>query len=390
MRSGSPVDPGLRESRVIGISSGVADLRRARGGLDGIGTYTEALLAHVERRGLAVKRVDTPHVSGRGLTLPWHADIRLAIPLPIALALGAVAHVRTPGCSRLERAVDLYHSTDYMVPRLRRTPVVATVYDAIPIVHPQWANQRLRGFKNWLLTQSVRNADRVIAISESGRDEVVSSYGIRAERTRVIPLGIDGEWFEPVDERAMQGTLLRRKLEPGYFLFVGTLQPRKNVEALLDAYEALPQAIRRKRQLVIVGKYGWNAETLRRRLEDARPENRCVWLDYVPREELYQLYAGAGTFVFPSLAEGFGLPILEALAKGLPIIASDLPVLRDLGAHLVAYVDARDTKALTDAMASFAQASADEAERAKRIAHAMPYTWRACAERTVAVYRELW
>ena len=75
--------------------------------------------------------------------------------------------------------------------------------------------------------------------------------------------------------------------------------------------------------------------------------------------ELYQLYAGAGTFVFPSLAEGFGLPILEALAKGLPIIASDLPVLRELGADLVAYVDARDTKALTDAMASFAQTSAD-------------------------------
>ncbi len=101
-----------------------------------------------------------------------------------------------------------------------------------------------------------------------------------------------------------------------------------------------------ERQLVIVGKYGWNAETLRRRLEDARPQNRCVWLDYVPREELYQLYAGAGTFVFPSLAEGFGLPILEALAKGLPIIASDLPVLRELGADLVAYVDARDTNAL--------------------------------------------
>jgi glycosyltransferase involved in cell wall biosynthesis len=98
----------------------------------------------------------------------------------------------------------------------------------------------------------------------------------------------------------------------------------------------------------------------------------------------------AGTFVFPSLAEGFGLPILEALAKGLPIIASDLPVLRDLGAHLAVYVDARDTKALTDAMASSAQASVDEAERAKRIAHAMPYTWRACAERTVGVYRELW
>ena len=164
----------------------------------------------------------------------------------------------------------------------------------------------------------------------------------------------------------MQSTLLRRGLEAGYFLFVGTLQPRKNVEVLLDAYEALPQTIRRRRQLVIVGKYGWNVDTLRRRLEDARSQNRCVWLDYVPREEFYHLYAGAGTFVFPSLAEGFGLPILEALARGLPIIASDLPVLRDLGAHLVTYVNARDTDALTDAMARFAQTSADEAERAKR------------------------
>ena len=389
MRVGSPGDAG-RESHVVGISSGVVDPRRTRGGLDGIGTYTEALLAHVERPGVAVKRVDTTHVSAHGLAFPRHADVPLAIPLPITIALGAFAHARTPGCRGLERAVDLYHSTDYMVPRLRRTPVVATVYDAIPIVHPQWANQRLRGFKNWLLAQSVRNADRVIAISAAGRDEVVSSYGIRAERTRVIPLGIDDAWFEPVDERAMQRTLLRRQLEPGYFLFVGTLQPRKNVEALLDAYEALPPTIRRKRQLVIIGKYGWNAEILRRRLEDARRENRCVWLDYVPRQEIYQLYAGAGTFVFPSLAEGFGLPVLEALAKGLPIIANDLPVLRDLGAHLVAYVDARDTKALTDAMASLPQMSADETGRAMRMAHAMPYTWSACAERTVAVYRELW
>ena len=389
MRSVFPGDS-HPESRIVGISSAVVDRARARGGLDGIGIYTEALLAHVERPGLTAKRVDTPHVSGCGLTLPHHDAIRLPIPLPIAIALGAVAHVRTPGCGPLERAVDLYHSTDYMVPRLRRTPVVATVYDAIPIVHPQWANQRLRAFKNWLLAQSVRNADVVIAISEAGRNEVVSHYGIRAERTRVIPLGIDGAWFDAVDERAMQSTMLRRKLERGYFLFVGTLQPRKNVEALLDAYEALPQAIRQERQLVIVGKYGWNADALRRRLEEARPQNRCVWLDYVPRDELYQLYAGAGAFVFPSLAEGFGLPLLEALAKGLPIIASDLPVLRELGGDLVAYVDARDTKALTDAMACFAQTSVDGSERAKRIAHATPYSWHACAEHTVAVYRELW
>ena len=378
------------DSHVVGISSGVVDPHRTRGGLDGIGTYTEALLTHLDRSSLKAKRVDAPHLSAHGLTLPRHADIRLAMPLSVTISLGAISRSTTPGCGRLERAVDLYHSTDYMVPRLRRTPVVATVYDAIPIAHPQWANQRLRSFKNWLLKQSVSNADRVIAISEAARDEVISNYGIRAERTRVVPLGIDDAWFDPVDERVMTNTLTRRKLERGYFLFVGTLQPRKNVEALLDAYEALPQEIRRERQLVIVGKYGWNAETLRQRLENARPLNRCMWLEYVPRDELHQLYAGAGAFVFPSLAEGFGLPILEALSKGLPIIASDLPVLRELGAHHATYVDATRREHVTAAMAAIAALGSSEADRAKRRAHARPYTWGACAERTLNVYRELW
>src|SRR6478752_3902244 len=107
MGTGNPGDSGP-EYRVVGISSGVVDPRRARGGIDGIGIYTEALLAHVERPGLAVKRVDTTHVSGRGIAFP-EADIRLAVPRSITIALGAVAHARTPGCSRLERAVDLYH-----------------------------------------------------------------------------------------------------------------------------------------------------------------------------------------------------------------------------------------------------------------------------------------
>jgi alpha-1,3-rhamnosyl/mannosyltransferase len=231
-------------------------------------------------------------------------------PLPITIALAAVAHARTPGCSRLERAVDLYHSTDYMVPRLRCTPVVATVYDAIPIVHPQWANQRLRRFKNWLLKQSVRNADRVIAISEAGRDEIVSSYGIRAERIRVIPLGIDGAWLEPVDERAMQSTLLRRKLEPGYFLFVGTLQPRKNVEALLDAYG---------RAAGNSSSGGWSSwESTGGTRKPCQPRGRA------PAESLrgsttWRAGALSSTpepdVVFPSLAEGFGLPILKRSPK---------------------------------------------------------------------------
>jgi len=121
MRSGSPVDSGLREARNIGISTGVVDPRRTRGGLDGIGTYTEALLAHVERLGLTTKRVDTPHISGRGLTLPSHADIRLAIPLPISVALGALAHRSVGKSDRKDDKQNADTDTDNADNRPRRT-----------------------------------------------------------------------------------------------------------------------------------------------------------------------------------------------------------------------------------------------------------------------------
>src|SRR5947199_1429103 len=382
--------PQAPNARIVGISAGVVDPLRTKGGLDVIGTYTEALFARVAEFGVVAKRVDSFHFDGYRLSVPRHADLRAALPMPIAVSLGALARTRTPGVRTIERAVDLYHATDYMVPRLSRTPVVATVYDAIPIARPEWANQRLRSLKNWLLGQSVGNADRVIAISEAAREEVITHYRIKFDRTRVVPLGIDESWFEPIDVETLAGTLARRKLKPGYFLSVGTLQPRKNIGMLLDAYEGLPSALRDERQLVIVGKYGWNAEELRQRLEQARPDGRCIWLRYVPREELPHIYAGAGVFVLPSLAEGFGLPMLEALASGIPAIASDLPSLNEVGDGYVLYVRPNDKSSLMEAMAGVDALSVDESHRTMRRQRAQEYTWRICAERTVGVYDELW
>lgn len=315
---------------VVGISADVALPTRSNLSVDGIGTYTNALLTTLPQLGVTTRRVYRKRRFG-DRNSESETDLSFSLPLAAAVSLGALTHTRTPGTGTVTGSVNLYHATDYIVPKLVRTPVVATVYDAIPIAHPEWANPRMRRIKNWVLTKCVASADRIIVISEAAREEVVTHYRIPQNRTRVIPLGIDDAWFHDLDAAASADILRSRSLEPGYFLFVGTLQPRKNIGMLIDAYGRLPAAVLADRQLVIIGQYGWNSNELRKRLEYERPAGRCVWLNNVSRYELRHLYARAGALVFPSLAEGFGLPMLEALASGLPIVASDLPALREVG-----------------------------------------------------------
>src|SRR5204862_844566 len=128
-------------------------------------------------------------------------------------------------------------------------------YDAIPLKHPEWANPRLRAMKNWLLRQCAQAADAVVAISNAAVADLVDHYGIPPARIRVIPLGVDPRWFDRPPAEHIATTLHTYRLTRGYWLHVGTLQPRKNLDALVTAYERLPPALQAARQLVLVGKY---------------------------------------------------------------------------------------------------------------------------------------
>lgn len=368
---------------VVGISASA--LERDQGQIDGIGVYTRGLLAHLGAHGVEPRPVYAPH-AGRGAG--GAGALRFGVPFGLALPLGTLAAIATPGSRAVEDGVDLYHATDYFVPRLRRVPAVATVYDAIPLMRPDWARGHLRDAKNWLLRRLARNAQAVIALTHAVRAELVEHLGLAEARLRVVPPGVDADCFAAADPAAVARTLRELGLAPGYFLFVGTLQPRKNVGRLLDAYARLPAPIREARQLVVVGKYGWNVRELRERLLRERAGGRCLWLDYVARERLLHLYAGARALVFPSLAEGFGLPMIEAQAAGVPVIASDLPVLREVAGVHSTFVAARDVDALAAAMARAGDSDADPAQAAACRAWAARYTWARCASDTVAVYRE--
>jgi glycosyltransferase involved in cell wall biosynthesis len=225
----------------------------------------------------------------------------------------------------------VFHATDYRVVRMD-CPVVATLHDALPIKHPEWCNPRLRGLKNWLQRKAAQKADHVIAVSQYAVEELVDCFGVDERRISVVPNGVDEEWLEAPAPGEVAATLEAWGLRPGYFLFVGTLQPRKNVERLLEAYLALPQAVRGERQLVIVGNAGARSEELLRRIAAAVQDGAGVlWLNRLTDgAQLRHVYAGAGVFLFASLYEGFGIPVLEAFASGVPVVTSNVTSLPEV------------------------------------------------------------
>jgi glycosyltransferase involved in cell wall biosynthesis len=376
------------EGPVVGISANVVDPWLTGGRVDGIGRYTLALEAGLATLGVVIRRVHAPTRARLLAGIPPPAPA-FVLPLPVGVAMGALLRIPMPGAGSVERCVNVYHATDYQVPRLAGTPVVATLYDAIPLTHPEWVNRKLRWLKNRVLRWGARNADRVICISRSIVPEIVEHYGVAEDRIRVIPLGVDARWAEALPAERVLATAARYALRPGFFLFVGTLQPRKNLATALAAYDRLPDFIRRELQFAVVGRYGWGADALRADLLRRRCDGEVVWLDDVDDEALRDLYATAGCFVFPSLGEGFGLPVTEALAAGLPVIASDLPVLREVAGACADYVVADDIDAWVDALVRAPVASITDPRRERRREHALSFSWRSCSEQTLAVYREL-
>jgi len=353
----------------------------AQGRIDGIGMYTGALLDHLGAAGCALSAWSWPPMRG--------GACRVGRAMPRSFEAATLADLLLPRARRMPMAADLFHATDYRITRMS-CPVVATLHDALPVKYPQWCNPRLRRAKNWLQKKAARKADHVIALSHFAVQELVECFGVDERHISVVPCGVGQHWLEACPPAAVAATLAAHGLRPGYFLFVGTLQPRKNIERLLDAYLALPSRVRAQRQLVIVGAPGWRCTGLLARLRAARQHGyRVHWLDSVGCDKvLRHLYAGAGVFVFPSLYEGFGLPLLEAFASGVPVVASNSSALPEVTLGAALEVDPLNTGAIGDAMLSLAT---DGALRARCIAagraRAAQLSWHSTAVQTAAVYR---
>lgn len=372
------------------VGFGVTVLARglASGGVDGIGSYTRELM----KRFSAAPGLDLLPLS-YGPALPPQAGGNATLQcgrFARAAALAALSGLPFPGAGRLGGKIDLMHATDHLIPNLGRVPVVATLMDAIPLAHPEWVSWRFKALKNALWRRTAHWAAHVITISEHSRQEIETHFAVPAEKISVVPLGVDERWFAPLAAEEMARTLRRHALPEKFFLFVGTLQPRKNIGRVIQAHRSLPPGIANEIPLVIVGRPGWQCEDIVAALAAGSYGPSIIWLKYLPDEALLAVVKAALALVFPSLCEGFGLPVLEAFAAGTPVITSNTTSLPEVAGDAALLVDPLDTEAIAAAMLRLAgDPGLADALRERGTARARAHSWDRTAAQTLAVYRRV-
>lgn len=284
---------------------------------------------------------------------------------------------------------DVYHEPSFL-PFPFPGPTVITVHDLstyrYPETHPP---DRVRTIKEQL-PAAIQQAAAIIVDSHFVAREVIETFQVSPDRVSAIHLGVSRE-FCPRQAAEASPCISRFGLNHGRYIFaVGTLEPRKNLVQAINAYGALPDRVRESMPLVIAGMRGWltgNLETQIRRYEE---QGQVRWLGYVSAEDLPLLYSGARMLVYPSLYEGFGLPVLEAMASGVPVITSNRASLPEVAGDVGLMVDPEDVDGMRACMLRLID-NQDEAARlgALGIDRARQFTWQACAQKTLAVYRRV-
>ena len=284
-------------------------------------------------------------------------------------------------------AVDVYHEPNY-VPLECDAPVVITVHDLSWLHYPQMhPADRVRWLDIGLPTALIR-ASAILVDSDFVRHELCRTFAVDDARVHTAHLGVSAD-FRPRDALQTKPVLHPLGLSHArYLLTVGTLEPRKNLRHVLAAYARLPERLRLAYPLVVAGARGWRAEGLERELRALIDRGIIRFLGYVPQTDLPMLYAGAASFIFASLYEGFGLPPLEAMASGIPTLVADRASLPEVTGDAALLLDPQcpeQTAEKLELILGDPMARADWVQRGLQRAKA--FTWAACAERTLAVYR---
>ena len=351
----------------------------------GIGTYTLAI--------------------ARGLAARPDARVGLFAPRPLPRSLeGAEAFslhtdhhpfgivwLQSTLPQRLERwQADVLISALTIGPARGNVPSVSVVHDLTPLTHPEWHSGRtLLGFVP-LWERTVERAARFLCVSDTTASDLVAHYPETAPRVRVAKNGVDRDFFFPADEpAARQRTRQRYAGGQRYILYLGTLEPRKNVEALVVACERLWGKRRSRPDLVLAGGAGWKTGALHRRIARSAYRDKIHVTGYAARDAARALYRAAEVFVYPSLFEGFGLPILEAMACGIPVVASTADALREVGGDAALYAPPRDPGELARQIErALDDEPLRERSRAAGPERAAAFSWETAAARTAEAVRE--
>ncbi|MDR6925316.1 MULTISPECIES: glycosyltransferase family 4 protein [Pseudomonas] len=286
------------------------------------------------------------------------------------------------------RAIDLYHEPS-LWPLSFDGPTVITLHDLTHLQYPETQPPaRLREIER-RLADGVRQASLILTDSQYIADEAQAHFGLPAQRFVVAPLGVAAR-FHPRSPEAIDAVLKAHAVEPReYFLCVGTLEPRKNLTLALRAHARLPESVRQRFPLLIVGMAGWQREQFSEEMHQALACGHVCLLGYLPDEHVAQLLAGARALIFPSLYEGFGLPVLEAMASGTPVILTRRSAMPEVAGAAGNYVEQDEPDGLRDAMSRLIDDQAHwQVCREAGLHQARLFTWERCAQVTARAYRQ--
>jgi glycosyltransferase involved in cell wall biosynthesis len=287
-------------------------------------------------------------------------------------------------------AVDLFHGLGSLSPRIRTCPVVLTIHDLIYRHFPASIPLGYRLFMRQILPRAARRADRVIVPSQCTMKDMMQEFGVHEEKIRLVPYGPGNDLVRITDSVRIEAALRRYNVRRPYVISVSRAYPHKNIDGLLRAFASLHSHGQANAQLVLVGDREHSGRLLNRVTQELGLASRVVFTGQIGNEDLAALYSGAAVFAFPSLAEGFGLPILEAMACGAPVVASNASAVPEAvgGAGLLA--NPRDPREFADAIGRVLhnQSLQDEL-RGKGFTRIKEFSWQRTAQLTLDVYREL-
>jgi len=316
-----------------------------------------------------------PHLATNLPNKPWRMSVLLA------------QFMHLPQ-DRLFPGVDLFHATDHLLPRLSQVKSVFTLHDLVFRFYPETHKPLNRWFLTLMMPRFLQAADAVIAVSECTKRDAIRLYGVDESKIRVIYEGVNPR-FRPATPEAISVVCQKHGLPEHFILSVGTIEPRKNLNTLLEAYHALRHQ-GAEFKLVIVGKKGWLYHGFFRRLRDLGLEDEVIFPGFVSDEDLPALYSAADLFIFPSLYEGFGLPPLEAMACGTPVVTSDVSSLPEIVGDAAITVDPHNAEELAeDILRILGDPELRVRLQNKGLARAKIFSWEDTAKKTLEIYEEV-
>lgn len=281
----------------------------------------------------------------------------------------------------------VFHGPNYFVPKTH-LPSVVTIHDLSIYRYPKWHPKARIERMQMAIPEAIERASIILAISESTRADILNQFQIPAERVQVTLLGVD-QIYHPRTSSQLTPILTRFGLtENAYSFFVSTIEPRKNLLNLLAAYRSLPVAMRQRWPLVLAGGGGWQSDDIHADIQRSVGEGWLKYLGFVDQVDLPALYAGARLFTYPSWYEGFGLPIAEAMASGVPVLTSNCSSMPEVAGRAAMLVEPGDVSAIREGLA---QALEDQSWRDIAVQlglqRASELSWDACVRNTIAAYQ---